>query len=917
MSLRSKSLLFLLRRCAAVRQPQLVTSFTSGGGFIQQRTWTSVTRRGCVHGICQVQPAVEIGQFRFCNKAESSCVDEYPPLPAYQSDEPEKKEVFIVQVNGLPWSCSAQDLMEFFSECRIRDGQSGIHLTVDRLGRPSGRAFIEMEHREDVSKALEQHRQYLGSRYVEVFEVTTSDAEAILKKALAQVAADDSTVVRLRGLPFTCTEDNIVQFFTGLDIVENGITFVTDFTGRRSGEAFVQFSSHQEAVEALQKDREFIGNRYIKVFRSKNDEINPCSEIKMTLGPAQIDPQSENTIVSAPQCNPETESIQSFETTLHDTYLRDSFSKATSQEAKESDLSSDDELTPQPVQQSEEPEKKDVFIVRVKGLPWSTSAEEIMHFFSDCRIRGGLDGIHLTLDRRGRPSGRGFIEMEDEEDVSRALEKHRQYIGERYVEVYEVTNSDAEAMLKKNLEPNAKSEVVRLRGLPFTCTEADVVQFFRGLDIVENGITFVTDFTGRRSGEAFVQFSSLQEAVEALQKDREFIGNRYIKVFSSSSNEIHPNWRMRANMAFAHQPVSDPLCGSETGSLQSSETLFHYQQSRSPSAQASQDDAEKAEASSEDEYTPSRVNQSVEEPDRDVFIVQVKGLPWSCSAEDLMQFFSDCRIRDGLNGIHLTLDRRGRPSGRGFIEMEDEEDVSRALEKHRQYIGERYVEVYEVTNGDAEAMLNRPLKPAADSRVVRLRGLPFSCTEDDIVQFFRGLNIVENGITFITDRRGRPTEAYVQFPSQREADEALQRDKEFIGNRYIEVLTSASDESPPSWKSRNNSASAQKSSQSAIRTLSIPKYNTETGSPQISPAMLHCVHMRGLPFRTSGEDIVKFFSPLPVSSILIACGADGRPNGEADVHFSCHQDAVAAMSRDKHYIGERFIELFLNSTRDS
>lgn len=46
--------------------------------------------------------------------------------------------------------------------------------------------------------------------------------------------------------------------------------------------------------------------------------------------------------------------------------------------------------------------------------------------------------------------------------------------------VYEVTNSDAEAMLKKNLEPNAKSEVVRLRGLPFTCTEADVVQFFRG-----------------------------------------------------------------------------------------------------------------------------------------------------------------------------------------------------------------------------------------------------------------------------------------------------------------------------------------------------------------------------------------------------------------------------------------------------
>lgn len=52
-------------------------------------------------------------------------------------------------------------------ECRIRDGVKGIHLTVNRMGRPTGRAFIEMEHEEDVNKALEKHRQYLGPRYVE------------------------------------------------------------------------------------------------------------------------------------------------------------------------------------------------------------------------------------------------------------------------------------------------------------------------------------------------------------------------------------------------------------------------------------------------------------------------------------------------------------------------------------------------------------------------------------------------------------------------------------------------------------------------------------------------------------------------------------------------------------------------------
>lgn len=54
-----------------------------------------------------------------------------------------------------------------FLECRIRDGVNGIHMIVNRMGRPSGRAFIEMEHEEDVNKALEKHRQYLGPRYVE------------------------------------------------------------------------------------------------------------------------------------------------------------------------------------------------------------------------------------------------------------------------------------------------------------------------------------------------------------------------------------------------------------------------------------------------------------------------------------------------------------------------------------------------------------------------------------------------------------------------------------------------------------------------------------------------------------------------------------------------------------------------------
>lgn len=49
--------------------------------------------------------------------------------------------------------------------------------------------------------------------------------------------------------------------FAGLDVVENGVTMVTDGRGRNSGEAFVQFSSQEEAGKALQKHREMMGHR--------------------------------------------------------------------------------------------------------------------------------------------------------------------------------------------------------------------------------------------------------------------------------------------------------------------------------------------------------------------------------------------------------------------------------------------------------------------------------------------------------------------------------------------------------------------------------------------------------------------------------------------------------------------------------
>lgn len=315
----------------------------------------------------------------------------------------------------------------------------------------------------------------------------------------------------------------------------------------------------------------------------------------------------------------------------------------------------------------------------------------------------------------------------------------------------------------------------------------------------------------------------------------------------------------------------------------------------------------------ENDYPPLPAYQA-ESQQRDVYVVQAKGLPWSCSAQELLQFFSECRIRDGEKGIHITVDQMGRPTGEAFLELEHEEDVRKALEKHRQYLGPRYIEVFEVTDKDAEEILKNTVQtPANDDGVVRIVGLPFNCNEYDIEWFFSGLDIIQNGITFVTDPKGkRNGGAYVQFSSQEAAKKALSRHMENMGHRYIEVYPSKRSDIREVWGKKKSSAPAQSSY--GMSDMTVPaSQNNPRAEPQRYSLPPHYIHIRGLPFHVTVQEIIKFFSPFAISKIVIECTRNGHMNGEADIYFNCHEDALAAMSKNRQYLGERYLELFLNS----
>nr|XP_056711333.1 G-rich sequence factor 1 [Euleptes europaea] len=340
------------------------------------------------------------------------------------------------------------------------------------------------------------------------------------------------------------------------------------------------------------------------------------------------------------------------------------------------------------------------------------------------------------------------------------------------------------------------------------------------------------------------------------------------------------------------------------------------------------------------EYEPHPPKPSEED---DVYLIRAQGLPYSCTEEDVLNFFTGSKIRNGVHGIHFLLNRDGKRRGDALVEMESEQDVQKALEKHRRYLGQRYVEVFEIHNEDVETIMKSLQSGSAsvtNDGVVRLRGLPYSCVEADISEFFSGLTIVD--ITFVMDQRGRRKtgEAFVQFATPEMANQALLKHKEEIGNRYIEIFPSQRSEvrthngfyrgrkmmGYPAMKQDPESVFEENELCEALRPATAyesdpenevfkqafekPREVSESGSF----SSLHFVHLRGLPFQATAQDIINFFAPLKPVRITMEYNSSGKATGEADVHFETHEDAVAAMAKNRSHVQHRYIELFLNSS---
>jgi len=310
----------------------------------------------------------------------------------------------------------------------------------------------------------------------------------------------------------------------------------------------------------------------------------------------------------------------------------------------------------------------------------------------------------------------------------------------------------------------------------------------------------------------------------------------------------------------------------------------------------------------------------------DPSVIKVRGLPYDTNGDDLIRFFKDCDIIGGTNGIYFCHNNRGLPTGEAFIEMERQDDVDRALEKHKEMMGKRYVEVFESRQSVMDKVkkgTDRDRSPGAGGGrregrggggggarargggggggasqfCVKLRGLPWSATKEDIQDFLGRTHIVGGlrGIFITNDERGRPSgDAYVEVETSEDIEMALKMHKRDMGSRYVEVFEA-------------NPLDVEKA-QDRERGGGRGRDKRDRRSQGFT------VQLRGLPYRATEREIADWISEAAEpEDVIIGMDRAGRPSGQAEAVFRDARDARrAANVMHKRDMGSRYIECFFD-----
>jgi len=320
-------------------------------------------------------------------------------------------------------------------------------------------------------------------------------------------------------------------------------------------------------------------------------------------------------------------------------------------------------------------------------------------------------------------------------------------------------------------------------------------------------------------------------------------------------------------------------------------------------------------------------------------VVRARGLPWQASDTDIARFFSGLNVAPG--GVALCLSAQGRRNGEALVLFENANHRDMALRRHKHHIGNRYIEVYKATgedfigiaggnNSEAKAFLAR-----GGQVIIRMRGLPYDCSAKQVIDFFHAGDDAckvleeENGVLFVKKPDGRATgDAFVLFNDEGDGEKALQKHKEIIGSRYIELFRSTTAEVQQVLNRSTEPAKHNNVPHTAPLIHTLPPVPPMAVIPQqmiTAGVRKDCIRLRGLPYESQVEHILEFLGDhaknIVYQGVHMVFNAQGQPSGEAFIQMDSEASAFSAANQRHHrYMvfgkKQRYIEVFQCSGED-
>ncbi|XP_077085004.1 epithelial splicing regulatory protein 2 isoform X1 [Siphateles boraxobius] len=312
----------------------------------------------------------------------------------------------VIRARGLPWQSSDQDIARFFKGLNIAKG--GVALCLNAQGRRNGEALVRFVNSEHRDMALDRHKHHMGNRYIEVYKATGEEFLKIAGGTSNEVAQflskENQVIIRMRGLPFTATPQDVLGFLGPESPVTDGmegLLFVKYPDGRPTGDAFVLFACEEYAQNSLKKHKQILGKRYIELFRST------AAEVQQVLNRYMSTPLISTLPPPPPMVSMPVLATPPFITTGN---TRD--------------------------------------CIRLRGLPYTAAIEDILEFMGEHTIDIKPHGVHMVLNQQGRPSGDAFIQMKSSDRAFMVSQKcHKKMMKDRYVEVFQCSTEEMSFVL--------------------------------------------------------------------------------------------------------------------------------------------------------------------------------------------------------------------------------------------------------------------------------------------------------------------------------------------------------------------------------------------------------------------------------------------------------------------------------------